>query len=102
MRARLGLDQPLIVQYLNWLTQVVQGDLGSSITHRTPALAVILQRLVPTMYLMVGGLIMAVISPCRQACSRPFITIPNGTTWPRVSSSSASRCRPSGWPWSPF
>ncbi len=43
------------------VAQVVQGDLGNSITHRTPALAVILQRLVPTMYLMVGGLIVAVI-----------------------------------------
>ena len=61
MRVKLGLDQPLIVQYLNWLWHMLQGDLGSSIAHRTPALAVILQRLVPTMYLMVGGLIMAVI-----------------------------------------
>ena len=61
MRARLGLDQPLIVQYANWVWHMLQGDLGSSITHRTPALAVILQRLVPTMYLMVGGLIVAVI-----------------------------------------
>jgi peptide/nickel transport system permease protein len=34
MRLRLGLDQPLIVQYLNWLGNMLQGDLGSSITHR--------------------------------------------------------------------
>jgi len=61
MRLRLGLDQPLIVQYLNWLGNMLQGDLGSSITHRTPTLEVIVQRLIPTMYLMVGGLIMAVI-----------------------------------------
>jgi len=60
-RVRLGLDQPLIVQYFTWLWHMLQGDLGNSITHRTPALAVILQRLVPTMYLMVGGLVMAVI-----------------------------------------
>ncbi|MGH7928019.1 MAG: ABC transporter permease, partial [Candidatus Binatia bacterium] len=61
MRMRLGLDQPLIVQYLNWLWNVLQGDLGSSITYRTPALEVILQRLIPTAYLMIGGLITAVI-----------------------------------------
>lgn len=61
MRQRLGLDRPLLVQYLNWLWNLLQGDLGMSITHRTPALEVILQRLPPTMYLMVGGLIAAVI-----------------------------------------
>ena len=60
MRVRLGLDQPLIVQYLDWLWDMLRGDLGDSTTYRTPALAVILQRLVPTAYLMVGGVIMAV------------------------------------------
>jgi peptide/nickel transport system permease protein len=61
MRLRLGLDQPLIVQYLHWLSNVLQGDLGTSITYRTSALEVILLRIVPTAYLMVGGLILAVI-----------------------------------------
>ena len=60
MRVRLGLDQPLIVQYVDWLWDMLRGDLGDSTTYRTPALAVILQRLVPTAYLMVGGVIMAV------------------------------------------
>ncbi len=60
MRLRLGLDQPLIVQYLDWLWDMLQGELGDSTTYRTPALAVILHRLVPTAYLMVGGVVMAV------------------------------------------
>ena len=60
MRLRLGLDQPLVVQYVDWLWDMLRGDLGDSTTYRTPALAVILQRLVPTAYLMVGGVIMAV------------------------------------------
>lgn len=30
VRKRLGLDQPLIVQYFHWLTAAVQGDLGTS------------------------------------------------------------------------
>ena len=29
MRVRLGLDQPLIVQYLHWLANLLQGDLGT-------------------------------------------------------------------------
>ena len=61
MHARLGLDQPLIVQYLHWLASLLQGDLGTSISYRTPALEVILQRLVPTLYLMIGGLIVAIL-----------------------------------------
>ncbi len=60
LRLRLGLDQPLVVQYVDWLWDMLRGDLGDSTTYRTPALAVILQRLVPTAYLMVGGVIMAV------------------------------------------
>ena len=61
MRMRLGLDQPLIVQYLHWLSNVLQGNLGTSITYHSPALEIIVQRLVPTMYLMVGGLFIAVL-----------------------------------------
>src|SRR4029078_10946262 len=49
MRTRLVLDQPLIVQYLHWLINLLHGDLGTSITHRTAALEVIMQRLVPTL-----------------------------------------------------
>jgi len=82
MRVRLGLDQPLIVQYLNWLWNMLQGDLGSSITYRTPALEVILQRLVPTAYLMVGGLIMAVIIAVPAGV---LAAIHNNTKWDHLA-----------------
>ncbi|MGZ8477689.1 MAG: ABC transporter permease [Candidatus Binatia bacterium] len=82
MRARLGLDQPLIVQYLNWLWNMLQGDLGSSITHRTPALEVILQRLIPTMYLMVGGLVVAVIIAVPAGV---LAAIHNNTKWDHLA-----------------
>lgn len=36
MRARLGLDQPILVQYAYWIGNVVRGDLGMSLEHRTP------------------------------------------------------------------
>ena len=35
-RAELGLDQPLPVQYVRWLGQLAQGDLGYSYVSRTP------------------------------------------------------------------
>jgi peptide/nickel transport system permease protein len=82
MRARLGLDQPLIVQYFNWLWNMLQGDLGSSITHRTPALEVILQRLIPTMYLMVGGLVVAVIIAVPAGV---LAAIHNNTKWDHLA-----------------
>jgi peptide/nickel transport system permease protein len=82
MRVRLGLDQPLVVQYLNWLRNVLQGDLGSSLTYRTPALEVILHRLVPTMYLMVGSLIMAVIIAVPAGV---LAAIHNNTKWDHLA-----------------
>src|SRR5438128_1962169 len=82
MRVRLGLDQPLIVQYLNWLSNVLQGDLGTSITYRIPALEVIVQRLVPTIYLMVGGLIIAVIIAVPAGV---LAAIHNSTKWDHLA-----------------
>jgi peptide/nickel transport system permease protein len=82
MRVRLGLDQPLIVQYLNWLSNLLQGDLGTSITYRTSALEVILQRLVPTIYLMVGGLVIAVIIAVPAGV---LAAIHNSTKWDHLA-----------------
>ncbi len=82
MRIHLGLDQPLIVQYLHWLANLLHGDLGTSITHRTAALEVIVQRLVPTMYLMVGGLIIAVIIAVPAGV---LAAIHNNTKWDHLA-----------------
>jgi len=36
MRARLGLDRPVYVQYADWLGGIVRGDLGTSLRSKTP------------------------------------------------------------------
>ena len=36
MRARLGLDRPVYVQYGEWLGGLVRGDLGTSLRSKTP------------------------------------------------------------------
>jgi len=82
MRLRLGLDQPLIVQYFHWLLNVLQGDLGISITYRTPALEVIFQRLIPTLYLMVGGTLIAVIIAVPAGV---LAAIHNSTKWDHLA-----------------
>lgn len=44
MRAEYGLDQPLPLQFVYWLAQVVQGDLGRSITSNEPVMQLLLDR----------------------------------------------------------
>ncbi len=41
LRTKLGLDQPIILQYFRWLANVARGDLGTSIFFQTPVLTVI-------------------------------------------------------------
>ena len=54
-RARLGLDQPLPVQYFRFITGVLKGDLGTSIFSRRPVVAELAHRFPKTVVLAVGG-----------------------------------------------
>lgn len=60
IRQRLGLDDPLLVQFGRWGLRVIQGDLGVSIFSSTPVSTLILQRLEPTLSLAVLTMIFAV------------------------------------------
>lgn len=57
----LGLDQPLVVQYLRWLGRALTGDLGRSYRAQMPVLDLILQRLPATIFLSLGALLFSVI-----------------------------------------
>lgn len=59
-RAMLGFDKPLHVQYLTFLGRLLQGDAGRSITHRQPAMKVILERLPATIELTLLALFIAI------------------------------------------
>ena len=52
LRERLGLNQPLPVQYLKWLGLAVQGDLGQSFFSKQPVTEMISTRLPNTLVLM--------------------------------------------------
>jgi peptide/nickel transport system permease protein len=45
LRAKLGLDRPVYLQYVTWIGRVVQGDLGESLWTKRPVLEEIVHRL---------------------------------------------------------
>src|SRR5881628_1863559 len=55
----LGLDQPIYVQYWRFASRAVQGDFGKSWYADTPAFALVLERMPPTLYLTLAGLVVA-------------------------------------------
>lgn len=74
LRERLGLNQPLPVQYFKWLGLAVQGELGKSFFSKQPVSLMIAQRLPMTLILMVTAeiitlavaLILGIISAVKQ------------------------------------
>jgi peptide/nickel transport system permease protein len=60
LRRELGLDRPLPVQYLDYVTGLARGDLGVSIRSRRPVLAEIRDRLPATIELALAALAIAV------------------------------------------
>lgn len=48
LRQQLGLDQPLLVRYLHWLTGMVQGDFGISFASHLPVSQLVAQRIPAT------------------------------------------------------
>ena len=60
LRAYFGLDQPLPVQYWNWLTSILRGDFGYSIRTGRPVLVEIAERLPATLELAAAATLIAV------------------------------------------
>lgn len=62
LRARLGLDQPILVQFIDYMSRVLRGDFGISFRLQEPVMGLILQRLPATLELaLVSGLAAFVI-----------------------------------------
>jgi peptide/nickel transport system permease protein len=61
IRAKLGLDQPLYIQFVAWVWGLLHGDLGISIFTNLPVSKLIAQRVEPTITLTVSTLIVAVL-----------------------------------------
>ena len=61
IRERLGLDDPLPVQFIRWFGGVLQGDLGISIFSNEPVAKLIGERLEPTISLSLTTIVFAVV-----------------------------------------
>ena len=57
----LGLDKPIYVQYWKFASRAVQGDFGKSWYADTPAFKLVLERMLPTLYLTTAGLVTALL-----------------------------------------
>ena len=60
-REALGLDRPLIAQFMSYLGAVLTGDLGTSFFTRQPVLELVLEKLPQTLQLAVAGIGMALM-----------------------------------------
>src|SRR5690625_3859564 len=61
LRVDYGLDQPMLVQYGEWLTRAVRGDLGISFTSRAPVMTLIGAALGVTFTLAAVALLLALV-----------------------------------------
>jgi peptide/nickel transport system permease protein len=61
MRANLGLDQPIPVQYVKWAASMARGDFGRSYTDGRPVMDVIADRLPNTLLLSSAALLLALV-----------------------------------------
>ena len=61
IRAQLGLDQPLFVQYWHYLVNLVHGNFGRSYIQRTDVSELLASRLGPTLYLMLCSILIELV-----------------------------------------
>ncbi|TMB91767.1 MAG: ABC transporter permease subunit [Chloroflexi bacterium] len=61
IRLELGLNDPLPIQYLNWVGRALRGDLGQSYIRHAPVSALIAERLPSTIELAFTALVLSVV-----------------------------------------
>ena len=62
LRADLGLDRPIYVQYADWLWNIMNGDFGTSLWYRSPVIDELKERFPVTLELAVLAMVMAFVA----------------------------------------
>ncbi len=60
-REKHGLDEPFAVQYVDWLTGVLRGDLGNSYASGRPVMELLVEALPPTLELAAAAIVVALV-----------------------------------------
>ena len=60
IRERLGLSDPIVVQFFKWIGALLQGDLGTSIFSNKPVIELIGQRIEPTLLLALTTILFSI------------------------------------------
>ncbi len=60
-RAELGLDQPFLVQYTNWLVGIATGNMGTSYISNQPVFETFVSKLPATIYLTLTSILVTVV-----------------------------------------
>ena len=61
IREKLGLNEPIYIQFGKWISHVARGDLGDSIFSEMPVTKLIGQRLEPTISLAIASIVVAIL-----------------------------------------
>src|ERR1700753_1617544 len=61
IRARFGLDQPLVLQFFYFIRNALQGEFGKSITYKVPVSGLVMDHLAPTVFLIAYTVILALL-----------------------------------------
>jgi len=61
LEKELGIDKPLVIQYLDWMGSILRGDLGKSYRYEVPAWQIIKPRIPITVELAVFSLVISVL-----------------------------------------
>lgn len=61
IRHRMGLDQPLFLQFVQWIVQLLQGNLGVSLISDVPVTEMIANRMGPTISISASTIIFSVL-----------------------------------------
>ncbi len=61
LRADLGLDKPIVQQYVVWLGKVLTGDMGKSFVSGKPVFSTFLSKLPATVYLTITSILLTVV-----------------------------------------
>jgi peptide/nickel transport system permease protein len=77
----LGLDQPLYIQLVTYVSKVVRGDFGVSFRHNEPAMKLLIERIPASLYL---SLVATLISICVALPLGIISAIKRGTIFDRI------------------